>query len=186
MYALAYRTPTPPGGQPQPLASERIARPGMAALLTGLGGIPSVGPADAHRNRLAGTVAVAGKRLDATHAGLRRALERLRCHTLRVGMGAVFACVLIEGRRHRMDMLMALAISIGVLIAVWVKVGTMASLLVPAGIVAWALFYAAGGKTQGLQKVIASTLSGVVWVWLATALLGAQKLWSVARVALRR
>ncbi len=69
-----------------------------------------------------------------------------------------------------MDMLMALAISIGVLIAVWVKVGTMASLLVPAGIVAWALFYAAGGKTQGLQKVIASTLSGVVWVWLATSM----------------
>ncbi len=60
-----------------------------------------------------------------------------------------------------MDMLMALAVSIGVLIAVWVKVGAMASLAVPAGIVAWGLFYAAGGKTQGLQKVIASTLSGV-------------------------
>src|SRR5258708_30768302 len=28
------------------------------SLLTGLGGIPSVGPADAHRNLLAGTVAV--------------------------------------------------------------------------------------------------------------------------------
>src|SRR6266849_390772 len=42
------------------------------------------------------------------------------------------------------------------------KVGAMASLAVPAGIVAWGLFYSAGGKTQGLHKVIASTLSGVV------------------------
>jgi len=78
-----------------------------------------------------------------------------------------------------MDMLMALAISIGVLIAVWVKVGTMASLAVPAGIVAWGLFYAAGGKTQGLQKVIASTLSGVVWVWLAMTLIGAMNMGSM-------
>jgi hypothetical protein len=78
-----------------------------------------------------------------------------------------------------MDMLMALAISIGVLIAVWVKVGAMASLAVPAGIVAWALFYAAGGKTQGLQKVIASTLSGVVWVWLAMTLIGAMNMGSM-------
>ncbi|PYP48810.1 MAG: hypothetical protein DMD42_00100 [Gemmatimonadetes bacterium] len=30
---------------------------------------------------------------------------------------------------------------------------------------------AAGGKTQGLQKTIAATLSGVVWVWLAIALI---------------
>src|SRR5947208_15231005 len=72
----------------------------------------------------------------------------------------------------RMDMLMALAVSIGVLIALWVKVGAMASLAVPAGIVAWAWFFAAGGKTQGLQKTIASTLSGVLWVWLAMTLIG--------------
>lgn len=78
-----------------------------------------------------------------------------------------------------MDMLMALAVSIGVLIAVWVKVGAMASLAVPVGIVAWALFYAAGGKTQGLQKVIASTLSGVVWVWLAMTLIGAMNMGSM-------
>jgi hypothetical protein len=83
-----------------------------------------------------------------------------------------------------MDMLMALAISIGVLIAVWVKVGTMASLAVPAGIVAWALFYAAGGKTQGLQKVIASTLSGVVWVWLATTLIGALNMGSLTWIVI--
>src|SRR2546425_10039843 len=75
-----------------------------------------------------------------------------------------------------MDMLMALAVSIGVLIAVWVKVGAMASLAVPAGIDAWACFFAAGGKTTGLQKTIASTLSGVVWVWLAMTLIGAMNM----------
>jgi Protein of unknown function (DUF1097) len=78
-----------------------------------------------------------------------------------------------------MDMLMAMAVSIGVLIAVWVKLGAMASLAVPAGIVAWALFYAAGGKMQGLQKVVASTLSGVVWVWIAMTLIGAMNMGSL-------
>jgi Protein of unknown function (DUF1097) len=78
-----------------------------------------------------------------------------------------------------MDMLMAMAVSIGVLIAVWVKLGAMASLAVPAGIVAWALFYAAGGKMQGLQKVVASTLSGVVWVWIAMTLIGALNMGSL-------
>src|SRR5213082_43972 len=71
-----------------------------------------------------------------------------------------------------MDMLKALAVSIGVLIALWVKVGAMASLAVPAGIVAWACFFAAGGKVQGLQKAIAANLSGVIWVWIAMTLIG--------------
>ena len=68
-----------------------------------------------------------------------------------------------------MDMLMALEVSIGVLIALWVKFGGLigVAIAVPAGIVAWACFYAAGGKTQGLQKAIAANLSGVVWVLLA-------------------
>ena len=79
-----------------------------------------------------------------------------------------------------MDMLMALALSIGVLIALWVKVGAMASLAVPAGIVAWACFFAAGGKTAGLQKTIAANLSGVVWVWLAMTLIGMMNMGSYA------
>ena len=81
-----------------------------------------------------------------------------------------------------MDMLTALALSIGILIALWVKVGTMASLLVPAGIVAWACFFAAGGKMQGLQKTIASNVSGVVWVWLAMTLIGMMNMGSLAWV----
>src|SRR3989475_9541574 len=64
---------------------------------------------------------------------------------------------------------MALGVSIGVLIVLGVKSGGLVGVAfgVPAGIVAWACFYAAGGKTQGLQKAIAANLSGVVWVLLA-------------------
>lgn len=81
-----------------------------------------------------------------------------------------------------MDMLMAMAVSMGVLIAVWAWIGPMVSLAVPAGIVAWACFFAAGGKVQGLQKAIASNLSGVVWVWLAMTLAGAMNLGGFAPV----
>jgi Protein of unknown function (DUF1097) len=67
-----------------------------------------------------------------------------------------------------MDVLVALGISIGVLIAVWTYVALgVAALPVWAGIVAWGCFFAAGGKTAGLSKTIASNLSGVVWAFLA-------------------
>lgn len=67
-----------------------------------------------------------------------------------------------------MDVLVALSISIGILIAVWTYVAIgVAALPVWAGIVAWGCFFAAGGKTAGLTKTIASNLSGVVWAFLA-------------------
>src|SRR2546421_11294111 len=81
-----------------------------------------------------------------------------------------------------MDMLMALAVSIGVLIAVWVKVGAMASLAVPAGIVAGACFFAAGGKIPGVEKGNASHPSGGVWVWMPMALGGAVNLGIIALI----
>ena len=57
-----------------------------------------------------------------------------------------------------MDVLVALAISIGILIAGWTYVALgVAALPVWAGIVAWGCFFAAGGKTTGLTKTIAST-----------------------------
>ncbi|HET8622053.1 MAG TPA: DUF1097 domain-containing protein [Gemmatimonadales bacterium] len=65
-------------------------------------------------------------------------------------------------------MLVALAISIGVLIAVWTYIALgPAALPVWAGIVAWGCFFAAGGKTDGLVKTVASTLSGVFWAFVA-------------------
>jgi hypothetical protein len=67
-----------------------------------------------------------------------------------------------------MDALVALALSIGVLIAGWTYVALgPGALPVWAGIVAWGCFFAAGGKTEGLLKTLASTLSGVLWAFLA-------------------
>jgi len=67
-----------------------------------------------------------------------------------------------------MDALVALAISIGILIAGWTYVALgPGALPVWAGIMAWACFFAAGGKTQGLTKTIAANLSGVFWAFVA-------------------
>ncbi len=70
-----------------------------------------------------------------------------------------------------MDALVALALSIGILIAGWTYVALgVAALPVWAGIVAWGCFFAAGGKTTGLAKTIASNLSGVLWALVALTL----------------
>jgi hypothetical protein len=67
-----------------------------------------------------------------------------------------------------MDALVALAISIGILIAGWTYLALgVAALPVWAGIVAWGCFFAAGGKTTGLAKTVAANLSGVLWAFLA-------------------
>ncbi|HVD33187.1 MAG TPA: DUF1097 domain-containing protein [Gemmatimonadales bacterium] len=68
-----------------------------------------------------------------------------------------------------MDVLVALGVSIGILIAAWtyIALGTAAALPVWAGIVAWCCFFAAGGKTTGLTKTIASNVSGVFWAFVA-------------------
>ena len=68
-----------------------------------------------------------------------------------------------------MDMLMALALSIGVLIAIWtyVAVGMVAQLSVWAAIVAWGCFFAADGKAQGFQKTVFSNISGLIYVFIA-------------------
>ena len=65
-----------------------------------------------------------------------------------------------------MDALLALGLAIGILIAGWTYVAVgVAALPVWAGIVAWGCFFAAGGKTEGLLKTIASNLSGVLWAY---------------------
>ena len=67
-----------------------------------------------------------------------------------------------------MDVLVALGISIGILIAIWTYIALgVAALPVWAGIIAWGCFFAAGGKTVGLTKTIATNLSGVLWAFLA-------------------
>ena len=73
-----------------------------------------------------------------------------------------------------MDALIALALSIGVLIAIWtyVAVGVVTQLSVWAGIVAWGCFFAAGGKIQGFQRTAFANLSGLIYVLIITQLLG--------------
>lgn len=77
-----------------------------------------------------------------------------------------------------MDLVVALGISIGVLIAAWVYVAVSMpdlGLIAWAGIVAWATFYAAGGGMDGLQKAVASNLAGNFWAAIAlyvTAMMG--------------
>ncbi len=73
-----------------------------------------------------------------------------------------------------MKRLVALGISIGVLAGLftWVAgsitaIGSLtAPLVVWVGFAAWAVFYAAGGRTAGLVSTLGSTLSGLVWGWL--------------------
>ncbi|MCW2584171.1 MAG: hypothetical protein JWQ53_2961 [Klenkia sp.] len=73
-----------------------------------------------------------------------------------------------------MKRLVALGISIGVLAGLftWIagsltEIGSLTAPLVAwVGFAAWAVFYAAGGRTAGLVSTLASTVSGLVWGWL--------------------
>jgi hypothetical protein len=62
-----------------------------------------------------------------------------------------------------MDLFVALGISIGVLAGIWGEASGPLGLITWVAFVAWASFYAAGGKAKGLLKAVASNLSGVVW-----------------------
>lgn len=77
-----------------------------------------------------------------------------------------------------MDMVTALAISIAVLLAVLVKAGSIFSLNVPIAIIAWASFFAAGGKLSGLTRSLASMIAGVIWAVLGTMLMVQMSWWT--------
>src|SRR5258708_26015233 len=81
-----------------------------------------------------------------------------------------------------LTLVLGLGTAPGEKLGVWLGAGPADA--TPAGIIAWACFYAAGGKTQGLQKTIAATLSGVVWVLLAHLLITALGLQSVAWIVI--
>ena len=69
-------------------------------------------------------------------------------------------------RLKRMDMLTALAIAVGVLAAVWVKVTMTVGLFWYVGVLGWACFYAAGGRMNGLKRTITAGIAGMFWVGL--------------------
>lgn len=69
-----------------------------------------------------------------------------------------------------MDLILALAISIGVLggIATWAVLGPLAGMLqIWAIFIAWACFYHCGGKETGLKNTIACNVAGAVVAWIA-------------------
>src|SRR5216117_3767172 len=70
-----------------------------------------------------------------------------------------------------MNTMTARALMVGVLIAIWAWLASVARLNVSmwAGVVALGCFYASGGGVAGLQKTIVATVSGVVWVLIADA-----------------
>jgi hypothetical protein len=69
-----------------------------------------------------------------------------------------------------MDLIVALAISIGVLggIATWVALGPLAGILqIWAIFIAWGCFYHCGGKETGLKNTIVCNIAGAVVAWIA-------------------
>src|SRR5207245_10935338 len=70
-----------------------------------------------------------------------------------------------------MNTLIARAVTVGVLIALWAWVASVARLHVSlwAGVIALGCLFAAGGGVPGLQGTIVATLSGVLWVLVADA-----------------
>lgn len=66
-----------------------------------------------------------------------------------------------------MDMVLALALSVGVIVAVFVKVATMISMLWYVGVLGWACFTAAGGKLNGVRRAAVAGLAGMFWVAVA-------------------
>lgn len=68
-----------------------------------------------------------------------------------------------------MDMVIALALTVGVLVAVFVKVSVMISMLWYVGVIGWACFIAAGGRFNGLKRASVAGLAGMFWVAAAEA-----------------
>ena len=68
---------------------------------------------------------------------------------------------------------LGIAISIGVLAALWTQVSVSLELVTWVAFAAWACYFAAGGGRAGFQKGLAANLSGLVYGWLVAAFIGA-------------
>jgi hypothetical protein len=60
--------------------------------------------------------------------------------------------------------LLMVAIAVGVLLAVWVKVAGVLGMAWFVGLIGWACYVAAGKKGKGLLLVVAAGVAGMVWV----------------------
>jgi len=98
-------------------------------------------------------------------------LDRLDRRPYRGSACAAFCFSPSPWRLTRMDMLTALAVSVAVLLAVWVKVTAVTGTAWFVGAIGWACYSAAGGKTEGLKKAIAAGIAGMIWVGVAYMIL---------------
>lgn len=65
-----------------------------------------------------------------------------------------------------MSFLTSVGISVGVLAGLWIVISGALGLLTFAGFLAWASFYAAGGKLKGLKSTLILNVVGAVWGYL--------------------
>ena len=65
-----------------------------------------------------------------------------------------------------------IAVSIGVLAAVWTQVSVSLELVTWVGFLAWACYFAAGGGRDGFTRGLAANVSGLVYGWLVAAFIG--------------
>lgn len=68
---------------------------------------------------------------------------------------------------------LGVAVSIGVLAAVWTQVSVSLELVTWVGFLAWACYFAAGGGRTGFARGTAANLSGLVYGRLVAAFIGA-------------
>jgi len=83
-----------------------------------------------------------------------------------------------------MSVLIGIAVSVGILAGLWGQFSPVVGLVTWVGFVAWASFYAAGGKVEGMKLSIASNLSGVFWAWLMVYAANATGLGSVMGITI--
>ena len=82
-----------------------------------------------------------------------------------------------------MDMVTALAVTLGVLVAVLMRAASIFTISANVSIIAWACFIASGGKVTGLIRTVAGLLSGVIWSMIANFVIGAAGLETPTGVA---
>jgi hypothetical protein len=63
-----------------------------------------------------------------------------------------------------MNLPIGMAVVVGVLLAVWVKVAAVLGMPWFVGLIGWACYVAAGRKMKGLVQVIAAGVAGMAWV----------------------
>ncbi len=68
-----------------------------------------------------------------------------------------------------MDPLLSGALTVGIFAGLWAYGSTLINIPAWTAFLGWAVFYAAGGRLDGLRKGVPSCLIGVFWAWAAVS-----------------